>query len=185
MRTSAGVAAGSSAALASTSLSGPSLAGGRILVSGWSAGSSTATLYALDHSTKAPLWNSGDLGGMPRQRPWPWAAAHVRRELGGTLRAFKSAGCGTSVCNPIWSSGTFDESGTTPPTLANGVVYSAAGSTILPGVVETNAFNANGCGSALCAPIAYPNYGGTDSQITVAAGTVYGVGEGSLSVSEP
>ena len=184
--TSAGVGAGSSAALASTSLSGPSLAGGRILVSGWSAGSSTATLYALDDSSEALLWNSNDLGGSAAPTAVAVGGGHTFvQNSAGVLRAFKSAGCGSAVCSPIWSSGTFSGSGTTPPTLANGVVYTAGGITDVPDAIGINAFDANGCGSSACPPIGHPGLSGVDSQITVVAGSVYGVGGGGLFVSEP
>ena len=184
--TSAGVSAGSSSALATTSLSEPSLAGGRILVSGWSAGSSTATLYALDDSTEALLWSSSDLGGSAAPTAVAVGGGHTFvQNSNGVLRVFKNTGCGTSVCSSLWSSGTFSGSGTTPPVLANGVVYTAGGITDVVGAVAINAFDANGCGSASCAPIAHPGLSGPDSLITVAAGEIYGVAGGGLFPASP
>ncbi|HEY7024853.1 MAG TPA: PQQ-binding-like beta-propeller repeat protein [Candidatus Limnocylindrales bacterium] len=186
VRTAAGANAGSSAALATTSLSGPAVAGGRVFVSGWSAGSSTATLYALDASTEALQWNSSDLGGSAGPTAVAVGNGHVfDQSSDGTLEAFKSSGCGVATCGPLWSGVNYGPGGTTPPTLANGVVYSAAGSSGFPyaDLVAVHAFDANGCGSATCGEIGVPNYTGTDSEIVVVAGTVLGQGHNTLSAS--
>jgi len=160
------------------------------MVSGWSAGSSTATVYALDASTFGLLWNSSALGGS--SAPTAVAVGAGRTFVmnsDGTVRAFKSAGCGTSLCDPQWSSTTGSATGVaTPPTLANGVVYAAGLALGPPDLAEIEAFDASGasCGGSpvICGPIWYPNYSGKNSQITVVAGTVFGAGSDSLSVAE-
>jgi hypothetical protein len=183
-----GATIGASAALASSSLSAPALSGGRVFVSGWSSGSATATLNAVDASTFALSWSSSDLGGTAQ----PTAAAVGSGKVfvqnsNGTLRAFKAVGCGTGVCDPQWSSASYSPGGTTPPTIANGVVYAAAGAMIGPqtNIISVNAFDATGCGSAVCSAIASPGASGFNSQITVVAATIFTQGDDTLWVSHP
>ena len=62
----------------------------------------------------------------------------------GTLYAFRTAGCGSATCKPVWT-------GATPsagsPTVSGGIVY------IVTGDGRLLAFTAAGCGRATCTPI--------------------------------
>ncbi len=190
VRTGAGATAGSSVSLASTSLSGPSVAGGHVLLSGWSSSTSAATLYSLDASTQALLWTSGDLGGAAQPTAVAVGGGHVFVEnRAGVLLSFKSSGCGSSVCNPQWQSIALGQGGgLTPPTFANGVVY--AGDDVQPAPYSDEErllyFDANGCGGSTCSAInaQNPDQVGINSQIVVVAGTVITVGHGELTVYE-
>ena len=190
VRSGAGSALGQSVALSSTSLSGPSLGGTRVLVSGWSAGTATATVYAMDTSTLGIQWNSSSLGGPGAPTAVAVGGGHTFVETSdATLRAFKASGCGTSVCAPLWSSGpgAVDANLTTPPTLANGVVFAVKGDDFnsgRPGLFEIEAFDANGCNAATCSYIAHPTDAGLHSQIVVGAGAVFGQGNGLLNLAE-
>ena len=190
VRTSAGAAAGSSAALASTSLSGPAIAGGRILVSGWTSGTTTATLYALDQSSQALLWNSGDLGGAAQPTAVAVGGGHVFVENRGEIvLSFKSSGCGSSVCDPLWQSIPLGQGGgLTPPTFANGVVYVGDDVQLPPesDVERLLYFDANGCGSSTCSSLLPQNPDGvsTNGEIVVVAGTVITQAHGHLTLYE-
>jgi IPT/TIG domain/PQQ-like domain len=190
VRTGAGATVGSSVSLASTSLSGPSVAGGRVFVSGWSSGTPTANLYALDASTQTLLWNSVNLGGTAQPTAVAVGGGHVFVENhAGILLAFKSSGCGSSFCNPLWQSIALGQGGgLTPPTVANGVVY--IGDDVQPapnnGEERLLPFDANGCGSSTCSSLFSQNPDGvsTNGQIVVVAGTVVTVERGILTVEE-
>ena len=96
---------------------------------------------------------------------------------GGILLSFKSAGCGSSVCNPLWQSIPLGQGGgLTPPTFANGVVY--VGDDVQPPPDNDGErllyFDANGCGASTCLSLLpqNPDAVSTNGQIVVVAGTV-------------
>ena len=96
----------------------PTLAGGFVLVADYQ-----GTVYAFDSATGILEWK-----GTVAPTPHAIAAAHGVAYVtsgNGELVAFAVAGCGETVCSPLWTSA---PSGFTlfTPTIANGVVYVGA-----------------------------------------------------------
>jgi len=96
----------------------PTVADGFVLVADYQ-----GTVYAFDSATGNLEWR-----GTVAPTPHAIAAAHGVAYLSsgnGQLVAFAVAGCGQTVCSPLWTSAT---SGFTlfTPTIANGVVYVGA-----------------------------------------------------------
>src|SRR6266550_2676040 len=96
----------------------PTVADGFVLVADYQ-----GTVYAFDSATGNLKWR-GTVAAIPHAI----AAAHGVAYLSsgnGELVAFAVAGCGQTVCNPLWTSAPSGLSLFTP-TIANGVVYVGA-----------------------------------------------------------
>lgn len=69
---------------------------------------------------------------------------------GGRLYAFSAAGCGASMCNPLWSGIVGDnrsEGAFETPTYSNGLVY------VTTEIGKISVFHAEGCGAQVCNPL--------------------------------
>ncbi|HEY8698985.1 MAG TPA: PQQ-binding-like beta-propeller repeat protein [Rhizomicrobium sp.] len=94
----------------------------------------------------------------------------------GTLWAYPADGCGSDYCDtPLWSS-TYLAQIVDSPTVANGIVYVGSQTDFNSNDGKLNAFSADGCGQAVCAPL-WQGDSGPDSILesspTVANGLVY------------
>jgi outer membrane protein assembly factor BamB len=104
----------------------------------------------------------------------------------GVLWAYPSAGCGQSFCTtPLWKSTSVAQI-LGSPTVANGIVYVGSQTSFNSNDGKLNAFNANGCGQPVCAPL-WQGLAGTESILesspAVANGNVYiGAFDGKLYV---
>ena len=141
-----------------------------------------AELRAYDASSGAPLWTGAVQPGNLNSPPAPAVAAGVvyvgSQYDVAPLSAFDAAGStncsGTpKTCSPLWTSGAFVV--TTPPAIANGVVYGSSEGLLL-------AFDAIGntnCSGTpkTCSPLWFGNYGGNNTPFgdapAVANGVVY------------
>lgn len=78
----------------------------------------------------------------------------------GVVEAFELHGCGSAACRPLWSGINFATGAESSPVVANGVVYvgkgPASGFPVDSGVY---AFDAGGCGHALCLPLTFVQTG--------------------------
>jgi outer membrane protein assembly factor BamB len=161
--------------------SSPAVGGGMVYV-----GSTDGKLAAFDAkgcgaSTCAPVWRAQRDGGIDIASPTV-AGGKVFVGTGRFMDVYDAKGCGAAMCAPLWR-GRAQLTGNTPA-VANGIVYVDAqpvrrhGTAI--GVVE--AFDANGCGQALCRPLwTGINFAtGAESSPVVANGVVY-VGKGPAS----
>lgn len=71
----------------------------------------------------------------------------------GTLVAYKAEGCGSDFCeHPVWTS-TYLAQIVDSPSVANGVVYVGSQTDADSNAGKLNAFAAEGCGHATCAPL--------------------------------
>jgi len=184
-----------SANLGGTSLFGPTLAGnavgGTVLVSRWDG--STATLLALDASTAGSIgsWTSSALGGA--DVPSVPAASAKRAFVAnssGRLLAFKTAGCGTATCDPVWTSKALGAGNAVAPIVAGDVVFHAADAAAdSRNFDQIYAFDEQGqtnCSGTpkVCLPVAtitrgitnQPGSVGNPGGMLEAGGIVYGVG---------
>ena len=96
----------------------PTVADGFVLV-----GDYQGTIYAFDTATGNLAWK-GTVAASPHAIAAAHGIAYVTTGL-GELVAFAVAGCGQSVCHPLWTSAPSGLSLFTP-TIANGVVYVGA-----------------------------------------------------------
>jgi outer membrane protein assembly factor BamB len=122
------------------------LAGGRVFVSSPTDGLKVFSSQQCA-APCAPLWSGGTaLGYVAVSGSTVYVTGNsLSVGISGRLAAFAAAGCGATVCDPVWSSSTEDYYG--PPAVANGLVYvSARGQ-------PTEAFAAAGCGTGTCAPL--------------------------------
>jgi outer membrane protein assembly factor BamB len=120
-----------------------------------------------------PLWRSVNLASGTTSAAVANGMVYVGSQTSfnsnnGKLNAFAAAGCGASVCKPLWRG----DAGPTPPlgspTVANGVVYTATYDGHL------YAFDANGCGRKICLPLWVGKMKGFSSATpTVHNGIVY------------
>jgi outer membrane protein assembly factor BamB len=96
----------------------PTVAGGSVLVADYQ-----GTVYSIDAATGMILWK-GSVAAIPHTIAAADGVAYVADGI-GELVAFNVAGCGQTVCSPLWKSA---PSGLTlfNPTVANGVVYVGA-----------------------------------------------------------
>jgi outer membrane protein assembly factor BamB len=78
----------------------------------------------------------------------------------GVVEAFPLHGCGSPICEPVWSGINFATGAESSPVVANGVLYigkgPASGFPVDSGVY---AFDARGCGAAICEPLAFVQAG--------------------------
>jgi len=71
----------------------------------------------------------------------------------GVLWAYPASGCGQSLCTtPLWKSTSLAQIRDTP-TVANGIVYVGSQTSFSSNDGKLNAFDADGCGQAVCAPL--------------------------------
>jgi outer membrane protein assembly factor BamB len=101
---------------------------------------STGWVYAIDASTGATRW-SGSVNATAPVALGPNFLYVV--SAGQFLSAVDPAGCGTSICTPVWFA-TLNDQPTLQPAIAGGLVFVAGPS----GSIQ--AYGADGCGHALC-----------------------------------
>jgi outer membrane protein assembly factor BamB len=121
-----------------------------------------------------PLWQSSSLAQIVDSPTVANGIVYVGSQTDadsndGKLNAFSAAGCGASVCDPLWQGEAGPESITqSSPAVANGVVYVGTFGH------QLFAFNADGCGQKLCQPLWSGQTGGSiESTPAVYKGTVY------------
>jgi outer membrane protein assembly factor BamB len=165
--------------------SSPVVAGGTVYI-----GTTDGTLWAYPAGgcgqalCDTPLWHSTDLAQI---RDTPTVANGVVyigsqtdfNDASGKLSAFSAAGCGQSVCAPLWQGKAGSQSILeSSPAVADGVVYVGAADGLL------YAFDADGCGKTFCRPLWTGRTGGSiESTPTVYKGHVYiGSDDGNLYV---
>lgn len=112
---------------------------------------------------QTPLWQAPVSGGTAP------AVDGGRLFVGSTggVEVFGAAGCGAASCAPVWT-GVTGGAVSSPPSVANGVVYVASDDG------QIHAFDAAGCGAATCAPLwsaALP--AAASSSVTVANGRLF------------
>ncbi len=170
-----------------TSLSGPALMDGRIVVSAWNASSKVASLYLLNQTAGQVQWQSSALGGTgPPTTP---ALTPVRAYVAnnqGQLSVFRFSACSTSPCPPRFTSPTLGASHDAAPSVANGVVFLAA-NTQKNGTDIVYAFDAagtQGCSGTptVCNALFDSIVGRVDagSDIGVFGGTIWTVDNGAV-----
>lgn len=122
----------------------------------------------------SPMWQSTPIAQMLDSPTVAGGFVYVGSQTSfssnaGKLDVFSAAGCGQSVCPPLWQG----DAGTdailqSSPTVAHGLVYVGA----YDGKVY--AFKASGCGQNLCQPVWTGATGGSiESTATVANGVLY------------
>jgi outer membrane protein assembly factor BamB len=94
----------------------------------------------------------------------------------GVLWAYPADGCGQDLCTtPLWRSTNVAQI-LSSPTVKNGVVYVGSQTSFVSNDGKLNAFDANGCGQDVCAPL-WQGLAGPqsilDSSPAVAGGTVF------------
>jgi len=151
--------------------SSPQVANGVVYI-----GSDDGRLYAFSAngcgaSTCSKLWSSKQTNGAIESSPVVVNGRVYVGSMDHKLYAYNSAGCGILqfVCGPLWYSTNIGALFSSP-TVASGVVY--VGSEQRGGLY---AFQASGCSSPPCAPLAsgYGQVQGIDSSPAVANGIVY------------
>jgi outer membrane protein assembly factor BamB len=96
----------------------------------------------------------------------------------GVVAAYPAAGCGKPRCAPVWTGINFASGFGSPPSVVNGVVFVGKGpASGFPVDAGRYAFDAAGCGAAICSPIAFVQLG-TDqfylgAPLAVAEGKVF------------
>ncbi|HEU0207365.1 MAG TPA: PQQ-binding-like beta-propeller repeat protein [Candidatus Udaeobacter sp.] len=141
----------------------PTIADGFVLVADYQ-----GTVYGFDAATGSLNWT-----GMVAPGPHAIAVAHGVAYLSsgkGELVAFAGAGCGQTVCNPLWTSAPSGFALFTP-TIANGVVYVGALDFIYTQgrVLAYSTTCADGC-----RPLATFVLGGAnETPVAVAGGRIY------------
>lgn len=122
----------------------------------------------------SPMWQSTPIAQMLDSPTVAGGFVYVGSQTSfssnaGKLDVFSAAGCGQSVCTPLWQG----DAGTdailqSSPTVAHGLVYVGA----YDGKVY--AFKASGCGQNLCQPVWTGATGGSiESTATVTNGVLY------------
>jgi outer membrane protein assembly factor BamB len=107
-------------------VSSPAIAAGRIAVSGSTANTTTRVLTVLDPELVVQ-WTSTNLGGgKPPSAPAITGSRVFVANSNGKLAVFKAPGCGSSTCEPVWTSGALGAGNSVAPIVANGVVFLAA-----------------------------------------------------------
>ncbi|HKE49430.1 MAG TPA: PQQ-binding-like beta-propeller repeat protein [Rhodanobacteraceae bacterium] len=127
-----------------------------------------------DSQCVKPLWKSTSLGQSRSSPTVSNGIVYIGSQTSadnndGKLSAFRAAGCGKTVCEPLWQGAAGkDAILQSSPTIANGWAYIGAFDGRL------YAFPASGCGAALCQPSWIGVTGGTiESTPTVANGVVF------------
>jgi outer membrane protein assembly factor BamB len=122
----------------------------------------------------SPLWTSVSLAQIVDSPTVANGVVYVGSQTSptsndGKLNAFSAAGCGASVCSPLWQGLAGTQSILqSSPAVANGRVFVGAFDHKL------YVFDANGCGAATCQPLWTAATGGTiESTPTVAKGVVF------------
>jgi outer membrane protein assembly factor BamB len=107
-------------------------------------GTDAGTLYALATADGRVLWTADVPEGVGTAPALAEGTLYVPNRT-GSLWAFDATGCGSSTCDPLWST-TEVSAMTVQPAVAAGVVFtgSADGS--------VHAFDATGCGGSTCDP---------------------------------
>jgi len=121
-----------------------------------------------------PLWQSVNLWQIVDSPTVAGGMVYVGSQTSadsndGKLDVFAAAGCGHSVCKPLWRGLAGTEAIIqSSPAVANGVVYVASHAGTL------FAFDAKGCGKAKCGPLWTAQTGGSvESTPTVVGGVAY------------
>ena len=142
-----------------------------------------STLNRKNIPSAGLLWQ-GDLGGELVDMSSPAVAGGVVYigEFDGNFAAYSADGCGASECdNPLWTASLaeIDDS----PAVANGIVYIGSQTNFSDASLKLNAFDAGGCGQAVCMPLWQGDAGPifSESSPTVWKDTVFiGGGDGNL-----
>jgi outer membrane protein assembly factor BamB len=163
--------------LPAASVSSPAIAGGRIAVSGTTPNTTTRVVTVLDPELVVQ-WTSTNLGGGNR----PSAPAITGGKVfvvnaNGKAAAFKAAGCGTSICDPVWTSAPLGAGNSVAPIVANGVLFVAAGADI-GGYDQVFAFDGAGIASCsgtpkVCTPLWTGPSGAVGNGMSVFAGGLW------------
>ncbi|WP_426564606.1 PQQ-binding-like beta-propeller repeat protein [Angustibacter sp. McL0619] len=78
----------------------------------------------------------------------------------GVFTAFAAAGCGASVCGPLWTAVNFASGFESPPVVAGGVVFVAKGpASGFPVDEAVLSYPASGCGARICLPLSFTSVG--------------------------
>jgi outer membrane protein assembly factor BamB len=78
----------------------------------------------------------------------------------GVVAAYPAAGCGRPQCEPLWTGVNFAAGFASAPSVVNGVVFVGKGpASGFPVDAGVYAFNAAGCGTAVCQPISFLQLG--------------------------
>lgn len=135
-----------------------------------------ALVFALDGATGAPLWRTephSDPGSgwqsIALAHDQLYVSDHRHDGPGGALEVFTAAGCGESVCAPEWSA-SIDGPPVGGLTVGGDVLYVG-----LWKATDSRfaAFNAHGCGAAVCSRLANVAFGAEQPiQAAVAGGRV-------------
>jgi outer membrane protein assembly factor BamB len=162
--------------------SSPAVAGGFVY-----AGSTDGHFAAFDAdgcgATECdPLWTATLGGSLDIASPTVAGGRVFVGNGNDRLNVYAATGCETSVCAPLWQGRAPSTENT--PAVFNGVVYVDAqpSPAKLPSVGVVEAFDVQGCGQALCAPMwtGVNLRAGGESSPVVANGVVY-VGKGPAS----
>jgi len=176
--------------------SGPAVAGGIVFVpSDNGGGTGTLTAFRIADCSAAgcaPLWKAPTLG---HSNPFVvltpdnvsaaiaggvvYIAANGGSGFGDAkLYAYRAAGCGASICSPLWTARA-PGSALASPTIANGVVYLGTGFVAQGGEPGTRllgalaAFDAAGCGAPECTPLWTSEGTTVESSAAIVNGAVY------------
>jgi outer membrane protein assembly factor BamB len=126
--------------------------------------------------TCTPKWTSSVFAG----RALTVTNGKVYAAGDGGVRVFDATGCnGGATCAPLWTTGTFYNVAQASPAVVDGVVYVSGSRSILatPGNAQLIAYDADGCGAAVCPPLWWSSAAPTDvlysDAVAVAAGLAY------------
>jgi Tol biopolymer transport system component len=158
--------------------SSPVVEGDSVYVGG---GLSDGRLYAFDArgcgaKICAPAWM-----GVGLTKNGIWSAPAVSggyvyvRGMDPYVYAFRVDGCGAKQCQPLWKGRAALQASEAPsaPLVANGLVYVGSGD-CTEGTCGEYAFEATGCGSAVCDPVWFgPTYGGVGAAAALSGGTLF------------